>query len=211
MLRFWSKSRCMGLAIATAVACVLVASNGWAAVLGPTVFTLSDTGPPFDYVYDVTSTVDLTGGVYTYTYEVTVAGTNTYTQGQNSWQGNSDAAATFGVYVDNLGVINTGHTDGAGGTYTWYEPATVSGGYLTWYVNVPDGSILGKTKGTVIGTFWFTSLSPPAVVPGKVTDGGWDSTGSLYGPTPEVPSLLLLLTSGAPMLGIGCLRRRKQL
>jgi hypothetical protein len=86
----------------------------------------------------------------------------------------------------------------------------VAGTKLTWAAD-PKSDPYMKTAGNWIGTFYAVHGMPPTMGTGV----GWDdstspSSGDVLVPSPEVPSLLLLLSSGMPMLGIGYLRRRKQ-
>lgn len=109
-----------------------------------------------------------------------------------------------------------------GSSWSWvyygqYQAATGAtglpvnpGSHLTWYRSGGVPSDLTQ-PGQYLGTLWAVVGGPPKVGAGQMTDDTTQpSAGSVLVPTPELPSLCLLLSSGGPLLGIGYLRRRRK-
>ena len=225
MLQLRSACRCMGVVVTLGVALTLgsLGAQATTVVSDASPHTLAYADQPSDFSFDVTCTVDYDGTGYTYDYVVYVAGSNPQSTGQGAitWTGNAHLAHTFYVTVGDTVVTDQGADTSFGGlTYGWTPLGVSPTGELIWYAGSIGDAIQGRTEGQQIGHFWFTTTAPPELVPAIMENGsGWQAQGTIHGPatgmdpqqtgaTPELPSLLLLLTSGAPMLGIGYLRRK---
>ena len=163
-------------------------------------------------------------GKYLYEYEVKVTGAGSWTVWEGgslvTYTGNAEDPDHFQVDWRGITPLLQGKVDGDSTKLTWTTmpgtwndaaPSTGptgAGTNLTWAATVTDKR-WARTQNQVLGTLWAVAGGPPTLGTGKITNGLPASTGDCCVPTPGLPSCLLLLTSGMPMLGIGYLRKRR--
>lgn len=154
-------------------------------------------------------------GKYLYLYELKV---------QNDAD-NSEEPEWFQVNWGAVDMHAQGHIDGSWGGRTvawsdegWYTKApgggvspSPGGTWISWTVISNSGKNAGQVRGDWLGTFWAISGGTPKIGDGLVANNAPVSqgVGEACVPSPEVPTLLLLMTSGVPMVGLGYLRRRR--
>ena len=202
MLRLFS-SRSVRLVLAATGLALLATGSAWA--IPPLITDLNSPNAPQYFSFDVTSTATYqTSGTYAglweYHYELRI-------DGDGGGSVTHECPSMFTVSVKGFVIQGQGN-DSSMITGGWVNAGKV-GDYAAWTIGLHDPAEF-QTPNAVIGEFWFYADGSPGPVSAVVHDSVIvPADGQVLGPTPELPTLVLLLLSGSPMLGIGYLRRRR--
>lgn len=159
-----------------------------------------------EFRVDVT-VVDNLDGTYTYTYDLYINTGEDVELAPGGFAINSrlGVAGPFPIGSDPAEDGTTGYDWGKG----LAEPVLGNPG-IRWQ-NTKDGDEVTDNTGGVtpylIGTFSFTSTGPPGAGRFDITGSPDQTSGDTLVPTPELPTLMLLLGS-LPAAGVAALRRR---